>query len=80
MGFSRREYWNGLPCPSAGDLPNQGIEPRSPTLQEDSLPPHHCEKGPALSRSLWIWRHHKSYLETELQPFYQVIGEIASFE
>ena len=27
MGFSRQEYWNGLPCPPPGDLPNQGIEP-----------------------------------------------------
>ena len=35
--FSREEYWNGLPCPAPGDLPNPGIEPRSPTLQEDSL-------------------------------------------
>ena len=32
MGFSRREYWSGLPFPSPGDLPNPGIEPRSPTL------------------------------------------------
>ena len=32
MGFSRREYWSGLPFPSLGDLPNPGIEPRSPTL------------------------------------------------
>ena len=38
MGFSRREYWSGLPFPSPGDLPNPGIEPRSPTLQADSLP------------------------------------------
>ena len=37
-GFSREEYWNGLPCPSPGDLPNPGIEPRSPALQVDSLP------------------------------------------
>ena len=37
-GFSRQEYWNGLPCPPSGDLPNLGIEPRSPTLQADSLP------------------------------------------
>ena len=27
MGFSRQEYWNGLPCPPLGDLPNPGIEP-----------------------------------------------------
>ena len=33
MGFSRQEYWNGLPFPSPGDLPDSGTEPRSPTLQ-----------------------------------------------
>ena len=38
MGFSRQEYWSGLPFPSPGDLPNPGIEPRSPTLQADSVP------------------------------------------
>ena len=38
MGFSRQEYWSGLPFPSPGDLPEPGIEPRSPTLQADSLP------------------------------------------
>ena len=37
-GFSRREYWNGLPCPPPGDLPNPGIKPGSPALQADSLP------------------------------------------
>ena len=31
IGFSRQEYWNGLPCPPPGDLPNLGIEPVSPT-------------------------------------------------
>ena len=36
--FSRPEYWSGKPFPSPGDLPNPGIEPRSPTLQADSLP------------------------------------------
>ena len=38
MGFSRQEYWSGLPFPSPGDLPDPGIEPRSPTLQADALP------------------------------------------
>ena len=37
MGFSRQEYWSGLPFPSPGDLPEPGIEPRSPALQEDAL-------------------------------------------
>ena len=31
-GFSRQEYWSGLPCPPPGDLPDPGIEPESPTL------------------------------------------------
>ena len=39
-GFSRQEYWSGLPCLPSGDLPNPGIEPGSPALQADSLP---CE-------------------------------------
>ena len=37
MGFSRQEYWSGLPFPSPGDLPNPGIEPGSPALQTDAL-------------------------------------------
>ena len=37
MGFSRQEYWSGLPFPSPGNLPNPGIEPRSPALQADTL-------------------------------------------
>ena len=38
MGFSRQEYWSGLPCPPPGDLPNPGIEPRSPALWAASFP------------------------------------------
>ena len=38
MGFSRQEYWSGLPFPSPGNLPNPGIAPGSPALQADSLP------------------------------------------
>ena len=38
MGFSRQEYWSGLPFPSPGDLPDPGIESRSPTLEADALP------------------------------------------
>ena len=37
MGFSRQEYWSGLPLPSPGDLPNQRIEPGSPAWQADTL-------------------------------------------
>ena len=38
MGFSRQEYWSGLPCPPTGYLPDPGIEAGSPALQEDSVP------------------------------------------
>ena len=37
IGFSRQEYWSGLPFSSSGDLPDSGIEPTSPALQADSL-------------------------------------------
>ena len=38
MGFSREEYWSGLPCPLPEDLPDPEVEPGSPALQVDSLP------------------------------------------
>ena len=38
MGFSRQEYWSGLPFPSPGDLPEPGIEAGSPISQADALP------------------------------------------
>ena len=38
MGFSRQEYWSGLPFPSPGDLLNPGTEPGSPALQTEALP------------------------------------------
>ena len=39
LEFSRKEYWSGFPHPPPGDPPNPGIEPGSPALQADSLPP-----------------------------------------
>ena len=48
-GLSRQEYWSGLPFPSPGDLPNPGIEPGSPALQADALPP----EPPGKPRERW---------------------------
>ena len=45
MGFSRQQYWSGLPLPSPEDLPNTGIKPSSPSLQADSLPSEPPEKS-----------------------------------
>ena len=44
MGFSRQEYWSGLPFLSPGGLPYPGIEPGSPALQVDALPSEPPEK------------------------------------
>ena len=46
VGFSRQEYWIGLPFPSPGDLPHPGIELWSPTLQADALPSEPPGKTP----------------------------------
>ena len=46
MGFCRREYWGGLPCPPPGDLPRPGIKPMPPAasaLRVDSSPLSHWE-------------------------------------
>ena len=45
MGFSRQEYWGGLPFPSPEDLPKPGIKLASPALQADSLPSEPQEPG-----------------------------------
>ena len=52
MGFSRQEYWSGLPFPSPGDLPNPGIKPGSPALRADALP---SEPPGKPSYVLWLW-------------------------
>ena len=49
MGFSRQEYWSGLPFPSPGDLSDPGIEPRSPTLEADAL----TSEPPVDHNKLW---------------------------
>ena len=49
MGFSREEYWSGLPFPSSGHLPNPGIEPGSPALQTDTLPSEPPGKPPGVT-------------------------------
>ena len=52
MEFSRQEYWTELPFPSPGDLPDLGIEPKSPALQADALP----SEPPGKPDGFWIFR------------------------
>jgi len=49
MGFSRQEYWSGLLFPSPGDLPDPGIEPRSPALWAEALPSEQPGKIPVVA-------------------------------
>ena len=66
MGFSRQEYWSGLPFPSPGDLPNPGTKPRSSALQADALtsePPGYTRIFIHLSNQEYIWSPHWGLLE-----------------
>ena len=53
MGFSRQEYWSGLPSPSLEDLSSPGIEPRSPALQADTLPSEPPWKSIEAGKGAW---------------------------
>ena len=67
MGFSRQEYWSGLPFPSPGDFPNPGIEPRSPTFPADTI----TSEPPGKPRTV---------LQEELKtPLYHSIINLPSF-
>ena len=57
MGFSRQEYWSGLSFPSPGDLPNPGIEPRSPAVQAEALPSEPPGKSDIRYSSLFYFLH-----------------------
>ena len=76
MGFSRQEYWSGLPFPSPGDLLDPGIEPTSPALQADSWPLSHlgryeCRNGGGETRG---WVTVSSLLPSEMAPSYNLCG------
>ena len=76
MGFTRQEYWSGLPFPSAGDPPSPGIQPvaqaLSPTLQASPLPLSH--RG-----SLNFSRHsllYNDYPAPQIEPFLRGINDL----
>ena len=75
MGFSRQEYWSGLPLPSPGDLPDPGIEPRSPALEAEALSSEPPGKGDLLKEfaivfitSSIVWPQVNSREGTQLHP------------
>ena len=81
-GFSRQEYWSGLPCPPPGDFSNPGIEPVSPALQVDSLPLSH-RGSPSVNITV-IYFHANTKpvkqvtLQTWIQWWAQKEGELRS--
>ena len=78
MGFSRQEYWSGLPFPSPGDLPNQGIEPRSPALQADSLlsePPGLPRRGPMRERQIGFLKQSRRWWSDHWRPISRRLSE-----
>ena len=77
MGFSRKEYWSGLPCPSPGDLPHPGIEPRSPALQANSLWSESPGKPTAL---VCMWYHWPSLWKNEVKYFGHLRQRVDSLE
>ena len=86
MGFSRQEYWSALPFPSPGDLPNPGIEPRSPALQADSLPTELLTETPAKKKKCLIacTPLHQDHVYTDfpsmsLEQFLRVIWNAVSW-
>ena len=86
MGFSRQEYWSGLSCPSPGDLPDPGIEPKSPALAGRFFATNPCGKPsllkkisppPAgqghLPRLTWwtlTWGHLSQQHDSDFSPFH----------
>ena len=74
MGYSRQEYWSGLPFPSSGDLPNQGIEPRSPALQADSLLSETPEKPPYPLN--WVLEDIKEFMLLGINDVGRILTEL----
>ena len=74
MGFSRQEYWSGLPCPPPGDLPDPEIEPRS-ALQVDSL----LSEPPGKPLTVQVSEFQDSILFQFFSQTFQYCSEIISF-
>ena len=75
LGFSRQEYWSGLPFPYPGDLPDPGIEAESPALQADSLPSAPPEES---EKSILISWHLKFQLRV-VEPDFFILGELDKY-
>ena len=78
MGFSRQEYWSGLPFPSSNDLPNSGIVGVSPALQVDSVLLNHRGRLWSLERGSWLKQKLMHTLRTNGTKWRSQRQEVAS--
>ena len=62
LGFSRREYWSGLPFPSPGHLPNPGIKPTSPALADGFFTAEPPGKRPDNVVGTWVQTKHNAFI------------------
>ena len=74
MGFSRQEYWSGLPFSSPGNFSDPGIKPRSPTLQADTLPSeppgaHHQSRSDIFKSNVFQKSYSVTYTDHLFQNF-----------
>ena len=69
-GFSRQEYWSGLPFPLQGDLPDPGMEPTSPVSQTDSLPPEPPRKPYSTYNSLHLLSPNSQFIPPQHLSLY----------
>ena len=81
MGFSRQEYWNGLPFPSPGDFPDPEIKPGSPALEADALtsepPMLHKKRGEGHSQ---CFEFKSTGIRGSVQQMVTEIGGLAATE
>ena len=66
MGFPRQEYWSGLSFPSPGDLPNPGIEPRSPALEADALTSEPCDPMDCSKPGFPVLHYFREFAQTHV--------------
>ena len=72
-GFSRQQYWSGLPCPPPGDLPNPEIKPRPPSLQVDSLPSGPPGKPPSKEKKRGVKRRKHFKIQFQYTEYTKVL-------
>ena len=82
MGFSRQEYWSGLPFPSPGDLPNLGIEPGSPALEADALTsePPGKPRYWVLAENKHLTMRYRVAMQMQLLVIYSFIGILIVYQ